>query len=84
MNFLEPRVLVMRRSRIRFTIGTMMIGIAVLGILSWLISGLVRYGAGLFRFSPLYLVVALPFLFSLFITFVVTLLQSHLDRRRRE
>jgi hypothetical protein len=62
----------------------MMIGIAVLGILSWLITGLVTYGAGLFRFSPLYLVVALPFLFSLFITFVVTLLQSHLDRRRRE
>jgi ABC-type antimicrobial peptide transport system permease subunit len=84
MNFREPRVLIMRRSRIRLTIGTMMVGIAVSGILSWLITGLVRYGAGLFRFSPLYLVVTFPFLFSFSITFVVTLLQLRRDRRRRE
>jgi hypothetical protein len=84
MNLLEPRVLVMRRSRIQFSIGSMMAGVAGLGVLTWLMIGLVRYGAGLFTFSPLYLVVTLPFLFSLSITFVVTLLQSHLDRRRRE
>jgi hypothetical protein len=43
----------MQRSFARFTIGTMMGLIAVLGILSWLITGLVRYGTGLFGYPPL-------------------------------
>ena len=43
----------MQRSFARFTIGTMMGLIAVSGILSWLITGLVRYGTGLFGYPPL-------------------------------
>jgi hypothetical protein len=64
----------MQRSFARFTIGTMMGLIAVLGILSWLITGLVRYGTGLFGYPPLCLVVTFPFLFTLSITY-----RSHRD-----
>jgi hypothetical protein len=52
MNLLEPRVLSMRRSRIQFSIGSTMAGVAGLGVLTWLMIGVVRYGAGLFTFSP--------------------------------
>ena len=74
----------MPQSQIRFSIGSMMVAIAVLGILSWLITGLVRYGTRLFGYPPLYLVVTFPFLFTLFITLVVTLVQSCRERPRKE
>lgn len=65
----------MRVLPIRFTIGSMMVGVAILAILSWLVNGLGQHGRRFFWPPPLYLVVALPFLLSIATTFVVTLLQ---------
>ena len=42
----------MRRPRLRFTIGSLMIGTAVLGVLFWVVFGLLRYGRDWFRNFP--------------------------------
>jgi hypothetical protein len=46
----------MRRPRLRFTIGSLMIGTAVLGVLFWVVFGLLRYGREWFRNFPVTLV----------------------------
>ncbi len=46
----------MRRPRLRFTIGSLMIGTAVLGVLFWVIFGLLRDGREWFRNFPVTLV----------------------------
>jgi hypothetical protein len=59
----------------RFTIRSLLFGIALLGILSWIISGLEREGTTWFSQPPLYLVLLSPFLVAAFLTFAVTLIQ---------
>lgn len=73
----------MQRPRLRFTIASMMIGTAVVGIILWIIAGLVRDGTAWFRHPPLYLVVTFPFLFTLAVTFAVTFVELRRERRRR-
>jgi hypothetical protein len=46
----------MRRPRLRFTIGSVMIGTAVLGVLFWVVFGLLQYGREWFRNFPVTLV----------------------------
>ena len=46
----------MRRPRLRFTIGSLMIGTAVLGALFWVVFGLLQYGREWFRSFPVTLV----------------------------
>lgn len=46
----------MRRPRLRFTIGSLMIGTPVLGVLFWVVFGLVQYGREWFRNFPVTLV----------------------------
>ena len=46
----------MRRPRLRFTIRSLMIGTAVLGVLFWVVFGLVQYGREWFRNFPVTLV----------------------------
>ena len=46
----------MRRPRLRFTIGSLMIGTAVLGVLFWVVFGLLQYGREWFRNFPVTLV----------------------------
>jgi hypothetical protein len=46
----------MRRPRLRFTIGFLMIGTAVLGVLFWVVFGLLQYGREWFRNFPVTLV----------------------------
>ena len=46
----------MRRPRLRFTIGSAMIGTAVLGFLFWVVFGLLKYGREWFRDFPVTLV----------------------------
>jgi hypothetical protein len=46
----------MRRPRLRFTIGSVMIGTAVLGVLFWVVFGLMQYGREWFRNFPVTLV----------------------------
>ena len=71
----------MQRFRLRFTIGSMMIAMAILGLLVWVVTGLMLNGAGWFSHPPLYLLIAYPFLFAACITFVVTLVQFRSERR---
>ena len=65
----------MRVLHIRFTIGSMMGGVAILAILSWLVNGFGQHGRRFFWPPPLYLVVAFLSLLSIATTFVVTFLQ---------
>ncbi len=46
----------MRRPRLRFTIGSLMIGTALLGVLFWVVFGLLKYGRDWFRNFPVTLV----------------------------
>jgi len=46
----------MRRPRLRFTIGSLMIGTAVLGVLFWVVFGLLQHGREWFRNFPVTLV----------------------------
>jgi hypothetical protein len=52
-----------------------MLGMALLGILSWIVSGLIRDGTAWFAHPPLYFVIVTPFLFAAAITFLVTYVQ---------
>jgi hypothetical protein len=74
----------MQRSRFRFTMASMMVGTAVLGVVSWIIAGLAQHGMKWFRYPPLYLVVTFPFLFSSAVTVAVALFQGRVERRRQE
>jgi cytochrome c biogenesis protein CcdA len=61
-----------------------MFGTALLGILSWIIAGLVRDGTSWVRYPPLYLVVTFPFLFATSLTLAVSFFQGRFERRRQE
>ena len=74
----------MQRSRFRFTMASMMVATAVLGVLSWIIAGLAQHGMKWFRYPPLYLVVTFPFLFSSAVTFAVAWFKGRVERRRQE
>jgi membrane protein implicated in regulation of membrane protease activity len=74
----------MKRPRLRFTLGAMMVGTAVLAILSWIIAGVMKDGTAWFLHHSLYVVIVFPLLFSASVTFVVTFFQARLDRRRAE
>jgi hypothetical protein len=71
----------MRLARVRFTIGSMMVATSIVGLFSWIITGLNRDGTAWFRNPPLYLVLAYPFLFAAGVTFAVTLVQFRSERR---
>ena len=62
----------------------MMVGVAVLAILSWLVIGLGQHGRRFFGVPPLYMVVAFPFLLTLATTFAVTLLELRREGAQKE
>jgi cytochrome bd-type quinol oxidase subunit 2 len=70
----------MRLPFARFTIRSLLFGIALLGILSWVISGLEREGTAWFSQPPLFLVLLSPFLVAAFLTLAVPLIQSRDER----
>jgi cytochrome c biogenesis protein CcdA len=63
---------------------SMMAVIALLGVLSWIIAGLIQHGMKWFRYPPLYLVVTFPILFSSAVTFAVAFFQGRVERGRHE
>jgi hypothetical protein len=71
----------MRPARMRFTIGSMMVATAILGLLTWVITGLLTDGAAWFSHPPLYMVIAYPFLFAASLTLFVTIVQFRSERR---
>lgn len=71
----------MQRPRVRLTIGSMMVGMAIVGMLSWIITGLMQEGIAWISHPPLYLVFAAPFLFAASLTVAVTFVQFCCERR---
>jgi hypothetical protein len=56
-----------------------MLGTALLGIVSWITSGLLRDGTAWINNPPFYALLLSPFLFAAFLTFAVTFIQSRSD-----
>ena len=73
----------MQRSGLRFTIASMMIGTAIIAILSWVVTGLVKDGLPWLLRHAIIVLVVLPLLFSMTATFLVALVQWHRDGRPR-
>ena len=73
----------MQRSQFRFTMASMMAGTAILGILSWIVAGLIKDGMPWLRHHTVLFLVTFPLFFSLFATFVVTFFQWYREGRRR-
>ena len=74
----------MQPSGFRFTLASMMVGTAILGILSWMITGLMHDGLPWFVRHAFIVLVVFPLLFSASMTLIVTVVQRHLDGRDRK
>ena len=73
----------MQRSGLRFTMASMMTGTAIIAILSWVITGLVKDGLPWLSRHAIIVLVVLPLLVSATVTFVVALVQWHRDGHLR-
>lgn len=73
----------MKRSGLRFTMASMMIGTAIIAIFSWAITGFVKDGLPWFLQRAMIMLVVFPLLFSATATFLVALVQWHRDGRPR-
>ena len=59
-------------------------GIVILGILSWIVTGLMKDGTAWLRHHTVFFLVTFPFLFSMAAILVVTLVQFRLDGSPRK
>jgi multisubunit Na+/H+ antiporter MnhE subunit len=72
----------MRRCLPRFTIRSLMHGMAVVAIVSWVAGGLIRHGAAWFTQPPFYMLALYPLLFAALMTLAVTVIQIRLERNQ--
>jgi formate/nitrite transporter FocA (FNT family) len=72
----------MERNPLRFTVRSMMAGVAVAAAVLWLVAGTIR--GDFWEGPPGYVVLASPFVFAAAVTIMVTLVQIRLERTQAQ